>query len=100
MNTTGLPTIDQTRARVRTVLRNQVGDVLDGVTDDDELRDVLADRYDSLAAMEFVSRIETEFGVEVDFVSHDVRFVFATLNRISLFIQDLLEDHAALGGGS
>ncbi|MFD4669605.1 acyl carrier protein [Lentzea sp. NPDC058450] len=100
MNATDLPTLDQTRARVRTVLRDQVGDVLDGVADDDELRDVLADRYDSLAAMEFVSRIETEFGIEVDFVSHDVRFVFSTLSRISGFVQDLLEDNAALEGGA
>ncbi|MEJ7705051.1 MAG: acyl carrier protein [Geodermatophilaceae bacterium] len=85
---------------MRAVLHGQVGDALDGIGDDDELREHLADRYDSLAAMEFVASVEAEFGIEVDFVAHDVRHIFVTIARIARFVRDQLEDRAVLGGGA
>ncbi|MFI9511227.1 acyl carrier protein [Nocardia sp. NPDC052566] len=92
--------LNRTRERVRNTLRDRVGDLLDQVGNDDELREALGDRYDSLAAMEFVSRVEAEFGVEVDFVSHDVRFIFSTINRVSQFVAEALEDRDVRGTDS
>jgi acyl carrier protein len=100
MSTSELSTIDQTRARVRQALRVPLGDALDDLHDNDDLRETLGERYDSLRAMECISQIESEFGIEVDFVTHDVRYVFATVERISAFVQDQLEDQAVIGSRS
>jgi acyl carrier protein len=90
-------TDDQLGTRVREVLRGQFGAAIDEVPADAELAERLQGSYDSLAALECVTRIETEFGIEVDFVGHDVRYWFATTGRIVRFVADRLEDRTALG---
>jgi acyl carrier protein len=50
--------------------------------------------YDSLAALEVVTAIEETFGIEVDFVADDVRYSFSTVERISDYVSDALEDQA------
>ncbi|MHC0429352.1 acyl carrier protein [Streptomyces sp. O3] len=94
---TAVPTADEISTRVRAALDPLLGDALSGVADDADLTQALGDRYDSLTALECVSRIEAEFDIEVDFVAHDVRYSFATLGRIVSFVGDLLEDRLALG---
>lgn len=96
--TVTVPTEEQTRVRVRGALEPLLGEPLAAVADDDDLARALGDRYDSLTALECVSRVEAEFDIEVDFVEHDVRHVFATLSRIGAFVQEQLEDRAVLGG--
>ncbi|MEV7541190.1 phosphopantetheine-binding protein [Streptomyces sp. NPDC089915] len=94
--TATVPTIDELTPQVRAALTPLLGDALDSVRDDAELTEVLGDRYDSLTALECVTAVETAFGVEVDFVAHDVRYGFATVGRIAAFVRDLLEDRTAL----
>lgn len=92
-----IPAYDETLTRVREVLAELLGDGLKSAAHDQPLTEALGDRYDSLAALECVSRVEGAFGVEVDFVAHDVRYSFATLGRIAEFVQGELEDRAVLG---
>lgn len=92
-----VPGTEEIRSRVRATLRRLFADALDGVGDGDELRASLGDRYDSLGATECISAVEGEFGVTVDFVADDVRHHFATVERITAFVRDKLEDTAALG---
>jgi acyl carrier protein len=94
---TAMITLDEVTGRVRQSLRGQFGEPFDQVSDDDLLAETMAG-FDSLAAMECVSRMEEEFHVEVDFVGHDVRYHFATVARISSFVRDLVEDSMILGG--
>ena len=56
-------------------------------------------RYDSLTAMECITALESAFEIEVDFVAHDVRYWFATVERMARFIADQREDRALLGSG-
>lgn len=93
-----IPSPAQIGVRVRATVREVLGEALDAVTDTDELRDKLGDRYDSLRAIEGITRIEQEFGIEVDFVGHDVRYEFATLERIARFVRWQLEDLQTLNG--
>lgn len=88
---------DEIASRVRAVLRGQFGPVADDLADDAELVNAIPG-FDSLAALETISRVEAEFGIEVDFVGHDVRYWFATPGRITRFVLDRLEDRAVLGG--
>ncbi|MBZ4322013.1 acyl carrier protein [Streptomyces huiliensis] len=97
MNGTTVPTDDDLRARVRAVLTDRLGDAFASVPSDAELQQALGDRYDSLTAMECISAVEEEFGIEVDFVADDVRYWFATVDRMTRFTRDRLEDAAALG---
>jgi acyl carrier protein len=85
--------------RVRATLRGRFADALDGVADGDLLRDALGERYDSLAATECITAIEGEFGITVDFVEDDLRHHFASIERISAFVRQKLEDLAALEDG-
>ena len=96
MSTHTIPAYDETIARVREVLGELLGDVVTSAGEDEPLTQALGDRYDSLAALECVSRVENAFGIEVDFVAHDVRYSFATLRRIAEFVQGELEDRAVL----
>jgi acyl carrier protein len=98
--TTTTPALDELTTRVRAALAPVLGDALAAVPDDADLAAGLGDRYDSLTALECVSRVETAFGVEVDFVAHDVRYHFATVERMAAFVRDLMEDRAALEGSS
>jgi acyl carrier protein len=88
---------DDVHARVWTVLRAQFGGVADDLTDDDEFVNALTTGFDSLTALDVISRIEAEFGVEVDFVGHDVRYSFASPGRIVRFVTDQLEDRFVVG---
>ncbi|HEX3780028.1 MAG TPA: acyl carrier protein [Pseudonocardiaceae bacterium] len=92
------PTTTDLTEQVRAALHKQFGAALDPITDTDLLRETLGDRYDSLAALECICRIEAEFGIEVDFVEHDVRHFFSTIELIGQFVGDQLEDLAVLGG--
>lgn len=94
MTTTASPS--PTTDRVRATLRLQFGAALDDIADDDLLRDGLGDRYDSVTALECVCRIESEFGIAVDFVDHDIRYSFSTIARIRGYVRDRLEDNAVL----
>lgn len=92
---------DQTiglKRRVREVMRAQFGGPLDHVADGTPLPEGLGDRYDSLAVMECVTNVEEAFNIEVDFVQHDVRFFFSSIERITEFVGDRLEDQAIMGG--
>jgi acyl carrier protein len=91
---------ENVHARVWTVLREQFGPAADELTDDGEFVNVLTAGFDSLTALDTISRIESEFSVEVDFVGHDVRHWFASPARIVRFVCDQLEDQAALGSTS
>jgi acyl carrier protein len=88
---------DQIRARVWALLRNQFGPAADRLTDGGEFINTLADGFDSLTALDLIGRVEAEFGIEVDFVAHDVRYWFASPGRITRFVQEQLEDRAVLG---
>lgn len=94
------PTLDQIRCHVQAILRERFGPAADNLGDEDELSAVLGDSFDSLAALEIIVQVETEFAIEVDFVQHDVRYWFASLSRISQFVHDQLADLAALGSRS
>jgi acyl carrier protein len=96
MTNGSVPDAVQVRTRVWAVLRGQFGSVADSLTEDGEFVATLPDGFDSLAALETISRIESEFGLEVDFVAHDVRHWFATPGRIVQFVQDQLEDQLVL----
>lgn len=91
-------TAEDIHARVWAVLREQFGSAASALTDDGELVDVLTSGFDSLTALDTISRIESAFGIEVDFVGHDLRHWFATPARIVRFVSDQLEDQAALRG--
>jgi acyl carrier protein len=93
-------TVEQARDQVRRELSKQFGDIIDAVAGGDRLPDALGDRYDSLGALECVSRIEAAFAIEVDFVAHDVRHIFATIDRIAEFVQEQVEDRTVLGEGA
>jgi acyl carrier protein len=95
MNSTS--STDDIQEQVRAVLRRTIGDLVDGLSPDDELANALGDRYDSLTALECITAIESRFDVEVDFVAQDVRYWFATLGRMTTFVHDQLEDRASLG---
>jgi acyl carrier protein len=98
MSTTTPNDLETTRTRVRAALSRQLGDIVSQVPDEAALPETLGARYDSLAALECITRIEEEFGVEVDFVEHDVRYWFASIDRIARFTRDRLEDVAVTGG--
>ena len=74
-------------------------DAVVSVAPDEKLADALGERYDSLTAMECITALESAFELEVDFVAHDVRYWFATVERMARFIADQREDRALLGSG-
>lgn len=86
------------RARLRAVLATRLGEGFATVPDDADLRDALGEGYDSLTAMECITAVEEEFGVEVDLVADDVRHWFGSVDRMCAFVADRLEDAAVLGG--
>ncbi|MEU1851162.1 phosphopantetheine-binding protein [Streptomyces sp. NPDC019990] len=98
--TTTVPPTEEIHDRTRSVLAARIGDAFADVPSDADLQQALGERYDSLTAMECISAIESEFGIEVDFVGDDVRFWFSSVERIVRFTQERLEDSVALGHGS
>ncbi|MDT8915989.1 acyl carrier protein [Amycolatopsis sp. PS_44_ISF1] len=98
MTSSAVPSLESLRIRTRAVLARLFGPEIDDLPADTPLPETLGDRYDSLGAMECVTAIEKEFGIEVDFVEHDVRYNFAQLDRIAEFVHSRLEDQAVFGG--
>ncbi|GAB3227417.1 hypothetical protein GCM10027447_18510 [Glycomyces halotolerans] len=84
--------------QVRALLHGRLGEPVQGVAADADLADALGERYDSLAALECITEIEAAFDIEVDFVAHDVRHWFSTIERIAVFVGNELEDRALLEG--
>lgn len=91
------PKDDDLRRAVRDVLRRRLGAAIDDVAPDQPLAEALAERYDSLTALECVTAVEAEFGIEVDFVTDDVRHWFSTIALTARFVGQALEDRAMLG---
>lgn len=91
-----MPTTDLTQIhdRVRTVLEKRFGDAARALAPDADLSGALPG-FDSLAALEYISAVEEEFGVEVDFVADDVRYWFSTLGRTAEYVRERVEDQAA-----
>lgn len=94
--TATVPATDEIHHRVRSLLDARFGDAFASVASDADLQQSLGERYDSLTAMECISAVEGEFGIEVDFVTDDVRHWFATVDRIVTFTRGRLEDAAVL----
>ncbi|MER6379199.1 acyl carrier protein [Streptomyces sp. NPDC001250] len=91
-----MPTTDLTQihARVVAVLEKRFGDAARALAADADLSHAL-DGFDSLAALEYISAIEGEFGIEVDFVGDDVRHWFSTVDRTATYVRERVEDQAA-----
>jgi len=85
--------------RLRALLARQFSEA-GSAPDDLPLPDALGERYDSLAALEFISAVENEFGIEVDFVADDLRHWFSQLTLAATFVARALEDVAVLGSPS
>lgn len=88
-----MQTTDRTviNTRVLTVLEKRFGDAVFSLSVEDELSEALPG-FDSLAALEFVTAIEEEFDIEVDFVGDDVRYSFSTLDRVTEYVCERVED--------
>lgn len=99
MPETALPSVNDVHARVWAALRAQFGAAADALADDSEFVVALSAGFDSLTALDTISRVESEFGIEVDFVGHDVRYWFASPERVVRYVLDRLEDRAALESG-
>lgn len=89
--------ITHLQERVQAVLQSRLGDAVTALDPDADLAAALDGRYDSLTALECVTAIESAFGIEVDFVAHDVRHWFSAIGRMTQFVHDELEDRARLG---
>ena len=89
------PTTDNAdiATKVRTVLGRQFGDLARTVDAASDFADSLPS-FDSLAALEFISAVEDEFGIEVDFVGDDVRHNFSTVDRVVMYVAERVEDAA------
>jgi len=88
MQTTDRATVE---GRVLKVLAARFGEAALALIGDAEFALALPG-YDSLAALELVTAVETEFDIEVDFVADDVRYSFSTLDRVTEYVRDRLED--------
>ncbi|MFV0132619.1 acyl carrier protein [Streptomyces sp. HMX87] len=93
-----MPTSDtdltRIHGRVRAVLEKRFGDAARALAPDADLSAALPG-FDSLAALEYVTAVEGEFGIEVDFVGDDVRYWFSTLDRTAEYVRERVEDQAA-----
>nr|WP_200072964.1 acyl carrier protein [Saccharopolyspora sp. HNM0986] len=89
--------LDHIQTQIRGVLTGLFGDEARDVAADSELRDTLGDRYDSLGALECITEVEKQFGIEVDFVADDIRYAFSTIDNMARFVRNRREDMAALG---
>ncbi|WP_416963202.1 acyl carrier protein [Streptomyces sp. Agncl-13] len=79
--------------RVQAVLEKRFGDAARTLAVNADLTDALPG-FDSLAALEYVNAVESEFGIEVDFVGDDVRYWFSTLDRTTEYVRETVEDQA------
>jgi acyl carrier protein len=83
-------------ARVRRAYADALRLPCEDVPIEAELREAVGDRYDSLAAVECVAAVESEFGIEVDFVADDVRYWFSSVANTAEFVARRLADQATL----
>ncbi|MGW7082793.1 acyl carrier protein [Streptomyces sp. NPDC054871] len=84
----------ETSTRILAVLEKRFGGAARTLAPDADLSDALPG-FDSLAALEYVTAVEGEFGIEVDFVGDDVRYWFSTLDRTAEYVRECVEDQAA-----
>ncbi|WP_328315557.1 acyl carrier protein [Streptomyces sp. NBC_00388] len=77
--------------RILDVLHKRFGDQVRALNPTADLATTLPG-FDSLAALEYVTAVENEFGIEVDFVSDDVRYSFSTLERTTEYVRERVED--------
>ncbi|MFF7379696.1 acyl carrier protein [Streptomyces massasporeus] len=91
-----MQTLDHTEInnRIQAVLEKRFGDAARALPADADLTEALPG-FDSLAALEYVTAVEGEFGIEIDFVGDDVRYWFSTLGRTTEYVRDAVEDLAA-----
>ncbi|MFF7361716.1 phosphopantetheine-binding protein [Streptomyces sp. NPDC008125] len=91
-----MQTTDRTviTTRVLTVLEKRFGEAARSLPREADLSDALPG-FDSLAALEFVTAVEGEFDIEVDFVGDDVRYSFSTLDRVTEYVRERVEDQGA-----
>jgi acyl carrier protein len=89
-----MQTIDRVamEQRVRTVTERMFGVAARSVNAGASLADTLPG-FTSLKALDLIMAMEEEFGIEVDFVSDDVRHTFSTLHNIANYVQERLEDN-------
>ncbi|NHD19425.1 MULTISPECIES: acyl carrier protein [unclassified Actinopolyspora] len=87
-----------TENRIREVLRSLFGAEATEILADAQLRDSLSGGYDSLGALECITAVEKEFGIEVDFVADDVRHAFSSIANMTRFVRDRMEDMAVFKG--
>ncbi|MGL6234651.1 MAG: acyl carrier protein [Segniliparus sp.] len=80
-----------TEKRVRSILEKRFGEAAVLLGADVALAEGLPN-FDSLAGMEFITAVEEEFDIEVDFVDDDVRYSFSTLDRVVEYIAERVED--------
>lgn len=77
--------------RIRNVAERLFGETARSISIDSALVDSLPE-FTSLTSLNLITATEEEFGIEVDFVSDDVKFSFSTLRNIAGYVQERLED--------
>lgn len=88
------PTSD-VRDRTRLVVSELLRVALDPANDQRALVEAHP-RYDSLAVLDAVGRVEQVFGIRVDLVEDDLRTTFVSINSIAGLVERKLADQAAL----
>jgi hypothetical protein len=83
---------------IRSAIGEIVGATLDPAQDATPLNS-LYERYDSLAVIDSVVRIEEALNVSVDLVQDDLRSTFASISAIERLVRGKLADQAVLGSG-
>jgi acyl carrier protein len=83
------------RDRVRAAISELLEVTLDP-TYDDQLLAEMHPRYDSLAVLDAVGRVEQVFNVAIDLVDDDLRTTFASIASIAALVDRKLTDRATL----
>jgi acyl carrier protein len=83
-------------ARIRELLSAALDRELRAEHDAAALRELFPERYDSLAVLDAVGAVETEFGIEIDLVNDDLRRTFSSVATISELVTRKQRDRAVL----
>jgi acyl carrier protein len=83
------------RDRTRLVISELLEATLDAANDRQALVDAHP-RYDSLAVLDAVGRVEQAFGIRVDLVDDDLRTTFVSIESIAALVERKLADQVAL----
>lgn len=78
--------------RVRSIITDLFGKNSSTIDGESPLTEFIED-FTSVASLNLINKLESEFNFEVDFVSDDIRYSFANINNISKYIRDRLEDN-------